>query len=68
MMYDDAVVRRQSGVAGDDVGLRRGVRTDLAGKGEGAETARDGDHLVAVGVDGLRGKNAGGGAPSARHR
>jgi hypothetical protein len=55
-------------VAGHHVGLRPRMSTDLAGKGARAETASDGDHLVVVGVDGLRGKNAGGGAPSARHR
>jgi hypothetical protein len=60
MMYDDAVVRRQSGVAGDDVGLRRGVRADLAREREGGyplgEATSDGDKLVAVGVDHLREK------------
>ena len=54
MMYDDAVVRRQSGVAGDDMGLRRGARADLARERESGyplgEATSDGDRLVAIGV------------------
>jgi hypothetical protein len=65
---DDAVVRRQEGVTGHYMGLRLRMGTDLAGEHEGAETASDGDGLVAVGVNGLRGKNAGGAAPSVQHR
>ena len=53
---DDAVVRGQDSIARDDVGLRRRVGTDLTGEGEGTEPASDGDGLVAVGVDRLRGK------------
>ena len=65
---DDTIVWRQGGVAGHHVALRHRVGTDLAGQREGAEAARDGDHLVAVTVHRLRGKNAGGGAPSVPYR
>jgi len=65
---DDAVVRRQGGVAGHHVGLRLRMGTDLAGKREGAEATRDTDGFMSVGVDHLRGKNAGGACPPAQHR
>jgi hypothetical protein len=65
---DDAVVRRQDGVAGHHMGLRLRMGTDLAREGESAEPTSDTHGLVAVGVDGLRGKNAGGAAPSAQYR
>jgi hypothetical protein len=48
----------QGGVTGDQVGLRRRVSTDLAGKGEGAKAAGDCDELVTVGVPHLRGKKS----------
>ncbi len=65
---DDAVMRGKDRVAGDRMALRLGVGTDLAGERERAEAANDGDGFVPVGVDDLRGKNAGGAAPSAQHR
>ncbi len=65
---DDAVVWRKDCVAGHDVGLRRRMRTDLAGEGERAEATGDGDGLVTVSVDDVRGKNPGGAAPSGRRR
>jgi hypothetical protein len=65
---DDAVVWGKGSVAGHRVRLCLRMRADLAGEGEGTETASDGDGLVAVGLDGLRGKNADGDTPSARHR
>ena len=65
---NNALVWGQDSVAGHHVGLRVGMRTELAGKGEGPEPARDGDRLVAVSVDHLRGKKPGGAAPSARRR
>ena len=65
---DDAMVRRQGSVAGDHVGLRRRVRTDLAGEGQGAEAARDGDGLMAVRVHHLRGKKPAGAGPSGGYR
>ena len=49
---DNAVVRRQDGVAGHHVSLRLRMGTDLAGEREGAEATSDGDRLVAIGVDG----------------
>jgi hypothetical protein len=65
---NDTIVRGKDSVAGHHVALRARMGTDLAGKGEGAEAASDCDYLTAVGVNRLRGKNAGGGAPSARHQ
>jgi hypothetical protein len=44
------------------------MRTDLAGVGEGAAATRDGDGLMAVTVDHLRGKKPDGAAPSGRRR
>lgn len=54
--HDDTVMWGQDGVAGHHVGLRFRMGTDLAREGEGAETANDGDGLVAVTMHGLRGK------------
>ncbi len=65
---DDAVVRRQHGIAGHHMGLRRQMGTDLTGEGKGAEATGDGDRLVTVSVDYLRGKKPGGAPRSARHR
>ncbi len=64
----DAVVRGQRRVAGDQVGLRLRMCTDLAGLREDAEAARDGNGLVPVSVNDLRGKKPGGAAPSGRHQ
>ena len=47
---------RQHAVAGHDVGLRVGVVADLADPLEGAEAAGEGDSLVPVRRDLLRGK------------
>ena len=66
--YDDATVWRQDCIAGDHMGLRVGMRTDLARQREGAKAARDGDRLMAVSVDHLRGKKTDGGAPSDQHQ
>ena len=58
----------KDGVARDHMGLRLGMGTDLAGERESAEAARDGDGLMAVSVDHLRGKKPGGAGPSVQHR
>ena len=47
---------RQDGVAGHEVSVRFRMGTDLAREAESAETAHDGDGLVAVIMHGLRGK------------
>jgi hypothetical protein len=65
---DDAVVRRQDGIAGEHMGLRLRMGTALTGQGEGAEATDDGDTLVALTVDQLRGKKPGGAGPSVRRR
>ncbi len=61
-------MRRKDRIAGDHMGLRREMGTDLAGQREGAKAARDGNGLVTVSVNYLRGKNPGGVVPSAQHR
>ncbi len=65
---DDAIVPGKDSVAGDHMGLRLRMRTDLAGERQGAEATGDGDGFVPVSVDRLRGKKTGGAALSAQHR
>jgi hypothetical protein len=69
---NDADVRGQHSVAGDHMGLRLRMRTDLAGQRERGyplgEAARDGDGRMPVSLDQLRRKKTGGASPSAQHR
>ena len=65
---DNAVVRGKDGVARNDVGVRLRMGTDLAGKVKCAEATGDGNGLVAVSVDRLRGEKPDGAGPSARRR
>ena len=65
---NDAVVWWQEAVAGHDVGLGVQVLADVTREFQGAEAARHGDRLMAVGVDDGGGKNAGGIALSLGHQ
>jgi hypothetical protein len=65
---DNAVVRGKDGVARNDVGLRLRMGRDLAGKVKCVEATGDGNGLVTVTVDRLRGEKPDGAGPSARRR
>ena len=65
---NDALVWGQDSIAGHHMGLRQGMGTNLAEQRQGAKATRDGDGLVAVSVDHLRGKKTGGAGPSVQHQ
>ncbi len=65
---NDAVVGWQHTIAGHDVGLHLWVVADLTRELQGAEAARNSDHLMTVGVDDGGGKNTGDAARPVSHQ
>ena len=65
---NDALVWGQNSVARGHMGLRLGMGTNLARKGEDTEPARDGDRFIAVTVNHLRGEKTDGAGPSVQRQ